>query len=312
MRCPTVAELPAPPRGKKGWPWTEECSELADTMPDGDPWPRISIVTPSYNQAAFLEETIRSVLLQGYPNLEYIIIDGGSTDGSVEIIKKYEAWLTYWVSEPDGGQSNAINKGFEKASGGIYSWLNSDDYLLKSALKNIAVACGRSPEAGGWCGGWLILNPDDKKQGISWPNRLDAEGLAEWRVNYFGQPACFFSEKAWQKCGPLEEDLYYAMDFDLFLKIAKEFSIEKVNHIIATNHVHRDMKWQRDLGQALAVQFVIQVRHGYERFAIEDISRWVNDSVEWNRKLNRIYRISRFPLLRPMVPMARIFWKKLL
>jgi glycosyltransferase involved in cell wall biosynthesis len=112
-------------------------------------------VTPSYNQARFLEQTILSVLNQGYPNLEYIIMDGGSTDSSVEIIKNYEKWLTYWVSEPDRGQSHAINKGFSKASGEIYTWLNSDDYLLKDALRNVAVAYYAAPKAGAWVGGCL-------------------------------------------------------------------------------------------------------------------------------------------------------------
>ena len=117
MRCPTINELPSPPPGKRGWPWTEDSPQLPDTMPDGSPWPKISIVTPSLNQGPFIEETIRSVLLQGYPNLEYIIMDGGSTDESIEIIKKYEPWLAYWESEPDRGQSHAINKGFQRASG---------------------------------------------------------------------------------------------------------------------------------------------------------------------------------------------------
>ena len=101
MRCPSLSELPPPPRGKQGWPWTEETPRLPETMPDGQPWPRVSIVTPSYNQGRFIEETIRSVLLQGYPVLEYIIIDGGSTDVAVDIIKKHEQWLTYCVAEPD-------------------------------------------------------------------------------------------------------------------------------------------------------------------------------------------------------------------
>ena len=97
-------------------------------MPNGEAWPRISIVTPSFNQGQFIEETIRSILLQGYPNLEYIIIDGGSTDESVEIIKKYEPWLTYWVSEKDRGQAHAINKGLERCTGEILAYINSDDY----------------------------------------------------------------------------------------------------------------------------------------------------------------------------------------
>src|SRR6266487_3806537 len=112
MRCPNLNELPPPPPGKVGWPWTEEAPCVSDQNPRPSEaldhnrvWPRVSIVTPSFNQARFLEETIRSVLLQGYPNLEYIMIDGGSADESVEIIGRYEKHLAYWVSEKDRGQS---------------------------------------------------------------------------------------------------------------------------------------------------------------------------------------------------------------
>ena len=118
MRSPSLHELPPPPPGRTGWPWTEASAALpARYGRMAGPWPRISVVTPSFNQARFLEATLRSILLQGYPDLEYFVLDGGSTDGSVEIIKKYEPWLTSWVSEPDGGQSAAINRGLRLSSG---------------------------------------------------------------------------------------------------------------------------------------------------------------------------------------------------
>src|ERR1700738_5143459 len=105
-----------------GWPWTTETPRLPAVRPDGSRWPRISIVTPSYNQGQFIEETIRSVLLQGYPDLEYLILDAGSTDGTLDVIRKYERHLTYWVSEPDKGQSDAINKGFARCTGELMNW----------------------------------------------------------------------------------------------------------------------------------------------------------------------------------------------
>src|SRR5438067_5875086 len=116
VRCPRLSDLPPPPPGRAGWPWTEASPAVWRRPRDGC-WPRVSIVTPSYNQGPYLEETIRTVLLQGYPELEYQIIDGGSTDDSVEIIRKYERWLAHWVSARDGGQSDAINHGFDRASG---------------------------------------------------------------------------------------------------------------------------------------------------------------------------------------------------
>lgn len=156
MNSPLLSEFPPPPPGKTGWPWTEATKPLPDRMPDGSEWPKISIVTPNYNYGRFLEETIRSVLLQGYPNLEYIIIDGGSNDNSVEIIKKYEPWLAYWVSEPDQGQVDSINKGLQRATGKWFNWLNSDDILLSGALKTLATISKFQSDAG-WISGTSLL-----------------------------------------------------------------------------------------------------------------------------------------------------------
>lgn len=316
MCCPPLSELPAPPRGKKGWPWTEETPQSPDTMPDGQTWPKISIVTPSFNQGRFIEETIRSVLLQGYPNLEYIIIDGGSTDNSIEIIKKYEKWLAYWVSEPDRGQSHAINKGFEKATGKIYAWLNSDDYFLKDALRNIAMAYHTSPKAGAWCGGCLLVNAEGNTLRIHRPNRVDVEGIADWSKNYFAQPSCPFSEEAWRAFGPLEEELHYEMDFALWLKIAKDLRIQKLESVLAAAHIHGDSKIGRGEGPFKVEQVSIQIRHGYERLAIRDINQWMAQHAELEKKYeelrNKLNRIYRFPLLRPIMPIARIIWGKLI
>lgn len=124
--------------------------------------PKISIITPSYNQARFLEQTIQSVLDQSYPNLEYIIMDGGSTDGSAAIIKKYERHLKYWVSEKDKGQADAVYRGFEMASGDIFGYINSDDYYLPGALHHIAERFAEHPEIQWLIGGCLTVNSNGK------------------------------------------------------------------------------------------------------------------------------------------------------
>lgn len=213
MRCPTLNDLPPPPPGKTGWPWTEESLQLPDRMPDGRSWPRISIVTPSFNQGQFIEETIRSVLLQGYPDLEYIIIDGGSTDDSVEIIRQYEPWLAYWVSEKDDGQAHAINKGFSKATGICLGYLNSDDTYVRYGLITIMLHVVR----GGELRNTLITAPVQNFFGESLKNRhINSRlgSIAEWLDGYVGlhQPGCLWSSDLWQLYGPFREDLHYIFE----------------------------------------------------------------------------------------------------
>ncbi|MGZ7033428.1 MAG: glycosyltransferase, partial [Thermoanaerobaculia bacterium] len=134
----TRNELPPAPPGKSGWPWTDGAHASREVPPDRRSWPRISLVTPSLNQGTFVEAAIRSVLLQGYPNVELIVVDGGSTDGSVDTIAKYARWLAHSICESDSGPANALNKGFRLATGDILGFLNADDFLLPECLATVA------------------------------------------------------------------------------------------------------------------------------------------------------------------------------
>ena len=183
-------------------------------------WPRISIVTPSYNQGQFIEETIRSVLLQGYPNLEYIIMDGGSTDSSVEIIKKYEPWLAYWVSEPDRGQSHAINKGLVVSTGDVLAYLNADDVYEPGALAAVARCFDEYPEADLVYGDGVLIAEDGEGIRHLQIQYESSEALAYGRGGLL-QPSVFWRRRLYERIGPFDESLHYALDYDYWLRASK-------------------------------------------------------------------------------------------
>jgi glycosyltransferase involved in cell wall biosynthesis len=217
MRCPVLGELSPLPSGKMGWPWSEGTPRLPEMMADGRPWPLISIVTPSYNQGRFIEGTIRSVLLQGYPNLEYIIIDGGSTDGSLEIIRKYAKWLAYWASEPDKGQAHAINKGFQRASGQILAWLNSDDQYCTKTLHVVARHFRDQPDIGLLFGDCTTVDAEGVMVDYVKGKQGDLAHLL--MGNFIPQPSAFFHRRAWQAVGGLDVDLHFALDYELWIRM---------------------------------------------------------------------------------------------
>ena len=219
MRCPTLNELPPSPVGKTGWPWTEGTPQLPDATPDGQPWPVISIVTPSYNQGQFLEEAIRSVLLQGYPALEYIIIDGGSTDHSGEIIKKYEQWLTYWCSEPDRGPANALNKGFHYATGEILGFLNSDDFYLSRCFGKVTLKFLRDPSSDILYGDGYMLEMSNNRQKALFSDRWNRRRFA-YGACVLVQQATFFRHQVFARTGGFNELNRTCWDAELWADLA--------------------------------------------------------------------------------------------
>ncbi len=241
MRSPSLNELPAPSPGKTGWPWTEESERLPATMPDGSPWPKISIVTPSYGQGQFIEETIRAVLLQGYPDIEFIIIDGGSQDNTVELIKKYEPFIAYWVSEKDSGQANAINKGFARATGQIYYWINSDAYPEKGVF---TLAIKRFQENTGvnvLYGDCYYIDANGQSKGKYNTSEFSLENLVE--TDFIAQPTVFFTGKTWLELGRARETLRCAMDYELWLRWAlKGVEFKFCPEIVAYYRLHENSK----------------------------------------------------------------------
>ena len=201
------------------------------------PLPKVSIVTPSFNQAPFLEHTLRSVLEQDYPNLEYIVIDGGSTDGSLEIIQKYADQLAYWQSQPDQGQTDAINQGFDRASGEILAWLNSDDLLLPGAVNAAARALQAHPEAAMVYGDALLINAEGKTIGKFPAAQTDYRKLRRGYV-HIPQQASFFRADLWQQVAPLDVSFYFAMDYDLWVRLAALAPLVYVPELWAAFRLH--------------------------------------------------------------------------
>jgi len=226
-------------------------------MLKGSNWPRITVVTPSYNQGQFLEETILSVINQDYPNLEYFIIDGGSTDNSLEIIKKYEDKIDWWVSESDEGQGDAINKGFTRATGELLAWINCDDVYFPGALRTIGEAYLTQPGASIYVGGIALGSEGNGPINTchlpcSWP----------WEANFgllrIFQPATFFNREVCNEVGKLRRDLYIRMDGDFIYRLVKARpKIVNINTLVAFFRRHSASK------STTAVQRILKERQEF-------------------------------------------------
>ncbi len=261
-RRASLRDLPPAAPGRSGWPWTEEGAPLPETRPDGRAWPRVSIVTPVYNQGHYLEETLRSVLLQGYPDLEYVLVNDGSSDDSEAVIRRYEPWLSYWVTQPNAGQRAAINRGFEHVSGAVQAYLNSDDLLLPGALERAALEI--DPQRGrhvvmGRC---RFTDPDGRYVGVEHPSRFSSHArvLEVWKGHTIPQPSVFWTPEVWKTCGPMLEDLW--VDYGLFCRFSRRYRFHAVDQVLSTYRLHPASKTQQS-GEERRLREVVSISRRY-------------------------------------------------
>ena len=206
-------------------------------MIDTEQYPTISIITPSFNQGKYIEETIESVISQGYPNLEYIVIDGGSSDETVDIIKKYEKYITYWVSEKDQGQAHAINKGFNLSNGDICTWINSDDLIYKDAFWKVAKYFSEDLDLEFIHGRGIYFN--DK--GNKWPADKNLDNLEIRYITHFCydlQPSTYYRRRIFDRIGYLDESYILQMDAEFFMRIGLNCNIMKVDDLLSKFREH--------------------------------------------------------------------------
>jgi glycosyltransferase involved in cell wall biosynthesis len=209
-------------------------------------WPRISIVTPSFNQARYVRSTIESVRAQNYPDLEHIVVDGGSTDGSLEILREYPH-LTL-VSEPDRGHADAVNKGFRFATGDVWAFLNSDDTLLPGALHRVAREMDPGRDRHIVMGRCRFVDADGQAIGIEHPSAFESHRrvLEVWKGHTIPQPAVFWTPEVWRHCGPLNEGLASPwIDYDLFCRFSRRYRFHVVDQVLATYRLHPESKTER-------------------------------------------------------------------
>jgi len=200
----------------------------------------VSIITPSFNQANYLEQTLRSVLDQGYANVEYLVIDGGSTDNSIEIIRKHEDRLAYWISEKDSGQAEAINKGLARANGEVLGWLNSDDYYLPNTISAAVKCFEENPDVVMVYGNMLAVDGNGQTINVLKYKQLSLEDLLCFQI--IGQPAVFFRRSALEKTGLLDTSFHFMLDHHLWIRLAQQGRVLHIPQIWSAARYHAAAK----------------------------------------------------------------------
>jgi len=261
--------------------------------------PLVSIVTPSFNQAAFLEATIRSVLDQDYLRIEYIVVDGGSTDGSPTIVERFADRLAHWISEPDLGQGDAINKGFGMATGDIYAWLNSDDTYNPGAVREAVEFLESHPEVGMVYGAAYYIDRDGRRIGRYPAKQTDYRGLRRG-INTVTQQSMFFRAELWRQVGPLDTSLYYALDYDLWVRLAKAAPIVYQERYWANFRLHSQSKSMIAARRCWPEIIQIHFRDGGSRFSVIYLKYLLRRILEPVMPLRMKLRLLRFSLERQL------------
>ena len=241
MQDQVISNFPPPPVEKNSWPWSQD-RNLVSGENYGIALPKVSIITPSLNQGKFIEETIRSVLLQSYPNLEYIVIDGASRDNTIDIIRKYSPWIKYWVSEPDHRQADAINKGFKKASGDILAWLNSDDTYNPDAIWNVVRLFAEHPGIKILYGeAWQI---DENSHRIGPCRHIRNSIFTRYLLNLdpIVQPSAFWRHELYSQIGELDNNLQWGFDWEFFIRAHQEVELSYLPEFLANIRIHVQQK----------------------------------------------------------------------
>jgi glycosyltransferase involved in cell wall biosynthesis len=229
--------------------------------------PLVSIVTPSLNQARYLEAAIQSVVAQDYPNIEYILIDGGSTDGSLEIIQKYAGQLAYWISEPDKGQTDAINKGFARAAGQYMAWLNADDAYLPHAVSEAVDFLETHPRIGLVYGDANYIDEHGRVIGRFPATHTDYRRLRQGYV-HIPQQAAFWRADLWRQIGPLDPSFYFAMDYDLWVRLASVSELYYHPDTWANFRLHGDSKTMLEDDRCWPEMIRVHRREGGRWFSV--------------------------------------------
>jgi glycosyltransferase involved in cell wall biosynthesis len=267
-----------PPTRRPEFPWpilifsaVEERSLVSidskrDLNSSGGEYPLVSIVTPAYNAAAFLEETIESVLSQDYPEIEYIVMDGGSSDGTLDILRRYEGRLRY-LSRPDRGQSNAVNQGFAMARGRFFAFLNADDTYCAGAVRTAVRHLIGNPDAAVVYGEGHWVDRDGSPIGRYPTEPFDPKLFA--RNCFICQPAAFIRSEVFRAVGGLNEELHFALDYDLWIRISRRYRMLKVDDLLASSRIHLQSKTVGGRRQAFREHIrVAKAHYGYAHFDV--------------------------------------------